>query len=286
MKKRPFAMIWPLMFLIFIFQGGCGDISPAQENSYLADDKVSLAMEKADRKDYLGAREDLAAALALSPGHLEATNAMSWIEQLIGEDRGAGNGIDTVAKNEEAAMDSGDTSEASWFEDTEEEGGFYDDFGAFDRERILAAKLLWEGAYADAQALLDELLESSPDDVHLLSMATLAANGEGDLELATDLALDAYLINPASPELQNNLAYSLAEEAVDLDEALELANSALDGQPSNPAFMDTMGWVLYKLGDAESALEYFSDALENTPDGPSREEILFHYEEAMFFLDS
>lgn len=56
------------------------------------------------------------------------------------------------------------------------------------------------------------------------------------------------------PREMNNLAYSLAERELLLDQALDLAMRANQATNfSNPAFLDTLAWVFYRRGDYEKA---------------------------------
>jgi tetratricopeptide (TPR) repeat protein len=64
----------------------------------------------------------------------------------------------------------------------------------------------------------------------------------------------------------NNLAYILADQGKDLDEALNFARLAREKLPDNPNVMDTLGWVYYKKGHYENAIAQFSDSLQQIPD--------------------
>ncbi|RMF54915.1 MAG: tetratricopeptide repeat protein, partial [Calditrichaeota bacterium] len=65
------------------------------------------------------------------------------------------------------------------------------------------------------------------------------------------------------PTLLNNFSYSLAERGIRLEEALEMANRALELEPNNGAFLDTVGWIYFKLGDYQQALYYIKRAVEH-----------------------
>lgn len=54
----------------------------------------------------------------------------------------------------------------------------------------------------------------------------------------------------------NNYAYSLVERGLDLERALDMANQAIRLDPDNAAYMDTVGWIYFKLGQIDKALEY------------------------------
>jgi tetratricopeptide (TPR) repeat protein len=94
--------------------------------------------------------------------------------------------------------------------------------------RALGARPGWEGA----QSALAGAYESLGDHARADSLfeAVLARNPENSLVL-------------------NNYAYSLSERGVRLEEALAMSKRAVEKDPENGAYLDTMGWILYKMGD-------------------------------------
>ena len=60
----------------------------------------------------------------------------------------------------------------------------------------------------------------------------------------------------------NNYGYSLAERNIQIDLALTMAKKAIAAQPDNASFLDTMGWVYFRLGDYKQAEVYIKKALE------------------------
>ena len=71
----------------------------------------------------------------------------------------------------------------------------------------------------------------------------------------------------------NNYAYYLTVRNENIQEAKEMAQKALDIRPDNPAYLDTMGWVYYKLGEYEKAKEYIESALNS---GSTSAEVMEH----------
>lgn len=67
---------------------------------------------------------------------------------------------------------------------------------------------------------------------------------------------------PTSALILNNYAYSLAERDVRLDKAREMSERALKMEPNNGSYLDTMGWILYKLGDFKNAEDYLLRAIK------------------------
>lgn len=60
----------------------------------------------------------------------------------------------------------------------------------------------------------------------------------------------------------NNYAYSLAQRGEKLERALSLAQRAVELEPKNAAFLDTLGWVLFKLDRFDEAQTYIQRAID------------------------
>src|SRR5690606_11090156 len=54
-------------------------------------------------------------------------------------------------------------------------------------------------------------------------------------------------INAENPMVLNYLGYMLADNNRDLDEALEFIQKAVAADPINGAYLDSLGWVYYRL---------------------------------------
>jgi tetratricopeptide (TPR) repeat protein len=59
----------------------------------------------------------------------------------------------------------------------------------------------------------------------------------------------------------NNYAYSLAERGTQLERALLFARKAVETQPDNPSYLDTIGWIYYRLGQFAEAERYVKQAI-------------------------
>ncbi len=71
--------------------------------------------------------------------------------------------------------------------------------------------------------------------------------------------------NPDRPDVQNYLGYMLADRNIRLNEALDLITKAVAADPSNGAYLDSLGWVYYKLNRLPEAEENLRKAVEATP---------------------
>jgi tetratricopeptide (TPR) repeat protein len=93
----------------------------------------------------------------------------------------------------------------------------------------------------------------------------------GQLDEAERLFQKAIELGPpvTTASAQNYLAYMWAERGVKLDMGLKLILQALETDPDNAAFIDTLGWVYYKLGEYEKALPELKKAGNMVPDDPT-----------------
>ena len=68
-------------------------------------------------------------------------------------------------------------------------------------------------------------------------------------------------INDQDAQAYNNFAYSLVERNTDLEFALTLSKKAIEISPNTSAYLDTIGWIYYKLSDLEKAKDFISKAI-------------------------
>ena len=76
-----------------------------------------------------------------------------------------------------------------------------------------------------------------------------------------DLYTKLIAINDQDAQAYNNFAYSLVERGEDLDYALSLSSKAIEISPQTSAYLDTIGWIYYKLSDLNKAKEFISKAI-------------------------
>ncbi|MDG3042607.1 tetratricopeptide repeat protein [Roseicyclus marinus] len=78
----------------------------------------------------------------------------------------------------------------------------------------------------------------------------------------------ALVLNPDQPQVLNNLGYSLVEQRRNLDEALGMIERAVEGDPDSGYIVDSLGWVLYRLGRFEEAVAPMERAVALLPNDP------------------
>ncbi|EAQ24570.1 tetratricopeptide repeat protein [Roseovarius sp. 217] len=75
-------------------------------------------------------------------------------------------------------------------------------------------------------------------------------------------------LNPDHPQVLNYLGYTMVEKHINLDEALNMIERAVAAQPESGYIVDSLGWVLYRLGRYEEAIVHMERAAELMPTDP------------------
>ena len=132
-----------------------------------------------------------------------------------------------------------------------------------------------------AKQTLDNALIKFPEDEQFLYIRAMNYESEDDL-VAMERDLKHIIKNdPKNSIAINALGYTLADRTDRLDEAFNLVKQALEITPKNPAILDSMGWVLFKLNKREEALIYLLEAFRNYQDG----EVAAHLGEVLWSLN-
>ena len=146
--------------------------------------------------------------------------------------------------------------------------------GKNDRELLLATAQIYEKAkrYSDEQKTLDaaqKLSSSKPEitDVKFMRGALYEKmkNFEGaEAEFRAILKDD-----PSNAGALNYLGYMLADRDQHLDEAQQLITKALEIDPQNYAYMDSLGWVYYHQNLLDQAADELRRALDKVNNDPT-----------------
>ncbi len=136
------------------------------------------------------------------------------------------------------------------------------------------------GDAAGALALINNELDKSPIDPDLRYARAMAAERVGQLELVESDLRSLLVEHPRNAMVLNALGYTLADRTDRYDEALQLIERALSLSPEDPAILDSMGWVLFRLGRAEEAENYLRRAWALSQDA----EIAAHLAEVLWKL--
>jgi predicted Zn-dependent protease len=93
-----------------------------------------------------------------------------------------------------------------------------------------------------------------------LTLATAQQNS-GDFKGAETTLRELLKETPGNPIAMNNLGYFLLEREERFEEALDLIQQAVKIDPTNPSYLDSLGWAYYKLGKMVEAEKHLKEAL-------------------------
>ena len=122
-------------------------------------------------------------------------------------------------------------------------------------ELLLQAELYEEAVAVYSAALEDQY------DADLLYARAMAAEKSGNLELLEADLRTILRHEPDHAQALNALGYTLADATDRHAEAYELIKKALELRPTDFYILDSMGWVLYRLGRLDEAIDYLRKAL-------------------------
>ena len=175
-----------------------------------------------------------------------------------------------------------------------------------------AGVLVKQGRMADARKYLQEAGRNAPERLQIIMVEAQVLRDAGDFRGAFDLLGRAAEANPNSAEIlydyamlaekverfdvletslrkviqikpdhahaYNALGYTLADRNLRLQESYTLIEQGLKLAPEDPFILDSMGWVLYRMGQNDTALTFLKRAYEIRADA----EIAAHYGEVLW----
>ena len=125
-----------------------------------------------------------------------------------------------------------------------------------------AELLAEENLYEEAMAVYDGAIEGKKHNSDLLYARAMLAQKMDRFELLEQDLRRILVLEPDNVQALNALGYSLADETDRYLEAYELIERALALSSGDFYILDSMGWVLYRLGRHDEAIEYLERALE------------------------
>ena len=119
---------------------------------------------------------------------------------------------------------------------------------------VEADALLAAGYNEAAETLLTEAITALPDNTDLLFARVLVSESLNDSTRVEEDLRSIIALDPNDARALNHLGYSLADRTDRFNEALGLIERAVAIDPEDPAIIDSLGWIQYKLGRYEEAL--------------------------------
>jgi len=136
------------------------------------------------------------------------------------------------------------------------------------------------GLLDQALDLYTTAVKAFPENTDLRYARGLYAADSGDIDLAVDDFKLILSTDPENADALNALGYTLADQTDRYQEAMDYILKAHRLKPDNPAILDSLGWVLYRLGKYQEALKYLHKAAIANPDA----EIAAHLGEVLWVM--
>jgi tetratricopeptide (TPR) repeat protein len=125
----------------------------------------------------------------------------------------------------------------------------------------------------------ERLLEKNPKVAFAHMIMGIMAEQRNEVEKAQRYYRKTLEISPKFAPAANNLAWLMAENGGNLDEALAYAEDALAQQGDNPYIADTLGWIYYKKNAHIKAVSLLGEAVKKLPENPV---VRYHLGMALF----
>ena len=147
---------------------------------------------------------------------------------------------------------------------------------------IYGSTLSQVGRDQEAIAPLEKALKIDSTNISTISSIAAVYDKLKMWDKSDSLYSTAINKTPDNALLLNNYSYSLAQRDLELPKALEMVTQALKIDPENGAYLDTKGWIYYKLGDYPRALEFIQKALDMQEESA---EVLEHMGDVYFKME-
>ena len=126
--------------------------------------------------------------------------------------------------------------------------------------------------------MYNRVLTQNPDDADLLYARAMVAEKVDRIDITEADLLKVLSTEPENVHALNALGYTLADKTGRLEEAYGYIKKAAALVPDDPAILDSLGWVSYRLGRLQDALKWMQMAYDKLIDA----EIAAHYGEVLW----
>lgn len=129
----------------------------------------------------------------------------------------------------------------------------------------LRADERWQEAIDAYDTAFEKLGTSAEEDWTLYYTRGIALERAKQWDRAETDFLKALELSPEQPYVMNYLGYSWVEQGRNLAEAQSLIERAVRQRPNDGYIVDSLGWVLYRIGQHEEAVPHLERAVQLRP---------------------
>ena len=136
--------------------------------------------------------------------------------------------------------------------------------------------------FIEAESYYAKSLKIDNDSIPAMHGLAMAYDKNKKWEKSDQLYIDLIARNTKDAQAYNNYAYSLVERNEEIDYALTLAEKAIQLSPKTSPYLDTIGWIYFKLGNLEKAKEFIAESIVYDD---SSAVVLEHYGDVLIALE-
>jgi Tfp pilus assembly protein PilF len=114
----------------------------------------------------------------------------------------------------------------------------------------------------DAATALEKAVQLNDKSVDALSALALVYDELKRPDESDSIYEKALRLDPKNHLVLNNYGYSLSDRGLQLDRALKMSKEAIAQQPTNQSYLDTYGWIFYRMGQYTEAEKWIRKAIE------------------------
>lgn len=134
---------------------------------------------------------------------------------------------------------------------------------------LLAAMYQSQEKHDQAGQVFADALARYPDDAGLLFEYGMYLDKRGDITQAMEVMERILVHTPEDPYVLNYIGYSWAEQGIELEKARQYLEKACELRPEDGYIRDSLGWVLFRLGDVAEAVVELERAVDLVADDPT-----------------
>lgn len=155
--------------------------------------------------------------------------------------------------------------------------------GKDDKEIYIALAQVYDkgkkfGDVAKALESAEKLGQTDEDRINIWFLRGAMYERQKNIEAAEAEFQKVLKVDPDNPGALNYIGYMLADRNIRLEESLKFIQKALDRDPENGAYLDSLGWAYYRLGRYREAEDTLRRAVDKTPKDPTVHD---HYAETL-----
>lgn len=131
-----------------------------------------------------------------------------------------------------------------------------------------AVILTREKRHSEAYKLLEKAVDTLPNTPEIVYEFAMTAERLNKLDVMEKQLRKLFIIKPDFAAAYNALGYSFADRNIKLEEANTLIEKALLISPDDHYILDSMGWLKFRMGELDKAIDYLQKAynIQNDPD--------------------